>query len=260
MLTRSGDVKGAVGVLPQENQFTDTLSKQLEHHLKALEPLEQQVRDGQVVPNFGEKADRIIASTKGAQHKKELEIVLDGALRSLFSKQLVLLRQRTHRSATASSFAATARDALAKADSQFVAAATALCRPSGPHFWSFEADRHALRVSLEGVFRREAALAEEKALLGQSFRVAQGTLASLQREIMQLQQQVRQPRPRSPWVVSASYSVPRTPLQLVGRLQQGGRANVELSLSPDNDPVVADAGMVKGFSPANLGVNFNVNV
>merc|ERR1712216_308455 len=59
-----------------------------------------------------------------------------------------------------------------------------------------------------------------------------------------------------PWALTTAYRIPKTPLTLLGRYQ-GGRADVELSLSPDKDPANSQAGFVAGLGPANLGISFN---
>ncbi|CAE8589087.1 unnamed protein product, partial [Polarella glacialis] len=63
----------------------------------------------------------------------------------------------------------------------------------------------------------------------------------------------------SPWVLSTSYRIPRTPLQVVGRYEQG-RANVELNLTPDKDPSRSENGGLDQFGPANVGVSFDLGM
>jgi len=85
-------------------------------------------------------------------------------------------------------------------------------------------------------------------------------IAKLQEKMEQLAAKVQSARGGgSPWVLSTSYRIPNTPLQVVGRYEQG-RANVELNLTPDKNPLNSDASFVEGIGPANIGVSFNLGL
>ncbi|CAE7354202.1 unnamed protein product, partial [Symbiodinium microadriaticum] len=53
--------------------------------------------------------------------------------------------------------------------------------------------------------------------------------------------------------------IPNTPLQFVSRYEQG-RANIELTLTPDKDPTKSEGGFAEAVGPANIGVSFDVGV
>merc|ERR1712039_446804 len=221
-----------------------------------IEPLEAQVEKGTLVPKFGEKAASILAAlVKGAG--ADLGPTADGLLQALFLRQLALLRQQTAAKFDKIDKSSRPLDILSQADDQFVAQAEELRRPGSD--WSYDQERYALRAFLEGGFRRDAALEEEKQRAVQMQQSTVEIIARLQNQMETLQQKVQTMRAGSPWFLSASYRVPGTPFQLIGRYQQG-RGNVELSLNPDKDPMNSDAGFVQGIGPANLGMTVNVGV
>lgn len=220
-----------------------------------VQPLRQQVQAEQLVPKFGDKAQAIVTSAVAQMEGivPELERIVDGQLEVLFLRQLALLRRQLAGKLEISS---RPLEAITEADANFVAQAEELVRPGSS--WSYERERYMLRAILEGTFRRDVALVEEKV---KSARVQQTTVEvinNLQSQMEALQQKVQNLRAGSPWILSASYRVPKTPFQLIGRYQQG-HGSLELSLSPDKDPANAEAGFVKGLGgPANIGVSVNM--
>lgn len=224
----------------------------------AIEPFQKQVDEGQIVPKFGEKAHVILSALVGraGDAGPELERVVDGMLYTLFLRQLALIRQQM-----TSKFEKVSRsvEAVSQADQQFVAQAEELRRPDSD--WSYEQERYALRAVLEGNFRREAAIQAERVLAAQTQQSTVEIISKLQSQMESLQQKVQAMRQGSPWFLSSSYRIPKTPFQLIGRYQQG-RANLELSLNPDKDPANSEAGFVEGFWPknANLGVSLNLGM
>merc|ERR1711972_1156040 len=108
--------------------------------------------------------------------------------------------------------------------------------------------------------RRKAAIAEEQARAARMQQATLSVIGKLQAQMVQLQQKVAGARSGgSPWVLSTSYKIPNTPLQIVGRYEQG-RANVELNLTPDKDPSKSGASFAEGIGPANIGVSFNLGI
>lgn len=217
-------------------------------------PLQRQVDAGHIIPKFGEKAQTIVSalSERAGDAGPELERIVDGKLEMLFLKQLALLRQQL-----AGKFEKASRplDAASQADAQFVVQAEELLRPGSR--WSYEHERYALRAVLEGSFRKEAMFAEEKVKALQAQQSTVEIISKLQSQMEVLQQKVQNLRAGSPWFLSTSYRIPHTPLQLIGRYQQG-RANLELSLNQDRDPANSEAGFVEGVGPANLGITLNL--
>lgn len=240
---------------PGPGRPAGAVAELLDHVESLLAPLQQQVESGQLVAKYGEKAQGVLVavSERAESTAPEIERIVDGQLEVLFLKQLAALRRQL-----ASKHATVAQplEAVSQADAKFVAEAQSLVRPGSS--WSYEQERYMLRAALEGGFRRDMALVEEKA---KSARVQQTTVElinKLQSQMEALQQKVQTLRAGSPWVLSASYRIPRTPFQVVGRYQQG-HGSVELNLSPDRDPANAENGFVQGLGgPANVGVSVNL--
>lgn len=249
--------EGASAAAPTNfGEFVSSLRTALEE----VRPLEAQVEEGKIVPKFGEKADAIIkkARSSAGGGQADMERAVDGALQALFLKQLALLRQQVSKNfENAGRPVEQGHATMTKADAQFVKEAQDLVRPGSA--WSFEEERLALRAFLEGSFRRDAALAEEKARSVQTQQATVDIINKLQTQMETIQQKMQGMQAGSPWVLSTSYRLPGTPLQIIGRYQQG-RANVELNLTPDRDPANSEAGFVEGIGPANVGLSFNVGV
>jgi len=210
--------------------------------------LEQEVEASPdaVVHDFGARAQRIVSAAE-----PQLQRSVDGALEVLFHRQLARLRRQHAASSEGRTGAA-----VAEADRQFVAAARALMRPGSA--WSFEGERLALHAVLQGAFRREAGLAEERALAKQTRSDIRDVIGALQAEIEAHEAKAQQFRMGSPWTASLSYRIPKKPLKVTTRFTQGGRFNIGLSMTPDEDPANADAGFVSGIWPANVGVSINL--
>jgi hypothetical protein len=236
----------------ETGEVADDFFVALQNALSEVKLLQVQVETGQIVPRFGEKAQAILASSEASG--PELKAAVDGALQTLFLQQLPLLRKQVMAKFEK---ATQPIDAVDRADQQFTREAE-LLRPTGAD-WSYDAERYTLRSILEGTFRRTAQLAEERARLQQSQQVTMEVISKLQNQMEVLQQRVQSMRAGSPWALSASYRIPKTPLQVVGRYSQG-RANIEVNMSPDRDPINAEAGFVKGVGPANLGISFNAGL
>ena len=227
----------------------------LKSAMREVENLREKIGRGEVVDKFGDKAQKIMdgALKNTGGQCADLEVALDGVLHSLFLQQLMSLRQKVvaqHRQLT--SF-----DTLQKASKEFTKTAEKLVRPGSS--WSFETDRQALEGELEGQFRRDAALVEERARAARTQQATVDVIAKLQSQMEMLQQKAQAGRGGGgPMEFHCSTRVPNTPLQIVGKYREG-RAHIELNLSPDKDPVNAEAGFVAG-GPANVGMSFNLNV
>lgn len=224
----------------------------------ALRPLQEQIDSGHVVAKYGEKAQGILlaAVQRAGAAGPQLHRAIDAMLQSLFLRQLAILRKHT-----AANFlkigSLRALEAMMQADTQFVSQAEELKRPGSS--WSFEQERYALRAVLQGSFEREAWLLEEKDLAALAQQSTTEVIGRLQAQMESLQQKVQHLRAGSPWFLSSTYRIPGTPLSLIGRYQQG-RANIEINLSPDRDPVNAQAGFVEGFGPGNLGAGLTLAI
>mmetsp|Transcript_60419 Transcript_60419/g.153538 ORF Transcript_60419/g.153538 Transcript_60419/m.153538 type:complete len:278 (-) Transcript_60419:130-963(-) len=210
------------------------------------------VGKGLIVQNFGKKANKIVASVGSSA--PEVEQALDGALQSLFLQQLAVLRQKLFNSFKGSSGQLAA--VLSKADRAFVAGASRLLRPGSE--WSFESDRVALQHALALELASSGRVAQERFRVAQTQRATADVIGKLQKQMETMGEKVRGTSAGSPWVLWTSYRLPGTPFQVSGRYQEG-RTNIELNLSPNMDPVNAEAGMVEPLF-SNLGLSFNIGM
>ncbi|CAK0799615.1 unnamed protein product [Prorocentrum cordatum] len=232
------------------------LARALGEALAQVAELKAQVDAGAVVPDFGAKAQAIVdrAMQRSGGASPELEKAVDGALKPLFLRQAALMRQK----ADASAEIVGNGNAVLLADKQFRAEARGLVRPGGG--WNLDLECGHLGASLEAASRQKAAIAEEQARAARLQQATLGVIGKLQGQMEQLQQKVAGARSGgSPWVLSTSYKIPKTPLQIAGRYEQG-RANIELNLTPEKDPTSSQASFVEGIGPANLGVSFNLGI
>jgi len=147
------------------------LVQSLREATSKLAPLQSQVGSGSIVPQFGLKADAILAGVL----QPDVKQAVDGALHALFIQQVALLRQQL-----ADKFQAEGRDVgvVVEADEQFVAEAEALVRPGSE--WSFAAERSALKDWLSATFMRDANIAEERARAAKLQRVTVDVISKLQ--------------------------------------------------------------------------------
>lgn len=258
------DVQGAGGA-PTASVSPGKLLLALEEAIAQVSRLEKQVDSGKVVPQFGEKARDIIAaamSRAGPTAAVELEQVVEGLLEPLFWRQVALLRQQASEEVESSAGPGgqPPLDAVMRAERKFVAESDDLVPAATQKRWSLARERTSLHNSLERRVRLSAALSEERARSTKLQRATIEVIGKLQDQMELLAQKVQGIRGGgSPWVLSTSYRIPSTPLQLVGRYEQG-RATVEVNLTPDKDPTHSEGGLAEGFGPANFGVSFNLGV
>lgn len=235
----------------------DSATGALSDALDGIEALRQQVDGGAVIAGFGDRCQELVgkALQRAGQAGPEMEMTLDRVLYALFLRQAATLREQIANKFEGASAQA---GALEQADQQLVTAAQPLLRRGSR--WNLEPERAALRMQLEQSLRRGAAIDEERARAARLQQVTISVIGKLQEQMEQLVQKVQGMRggSTSPWVFSTSYRVPNTPLQLAGRYEQG-RANVELSLTPDKNPSDSDAS-INGAGPANIGVSFNLGI
>jgi len=235
----------------------DSANGALSEALDGIEALRQEVDGGAVIAGFGDRCQELVgkALKRAGQAGPEMEMMLDRVLYALFLRQAATLREQI---ATQFEGASAQAGALEQADQQLVTAAQPLLRHGSR--WSLEPERMALRTQLTASLQRDAAIDEERARAARLQQVTISVIGKLQEQMEQLVQKVQGMRggSTSPWVFSTAYRVPNTPLQLAGRYEQG-RANVELSLTPDKNPSDSDAS-VNGAGPANIGVSFNLGI
>jgi len=230
---------------------TGTLAA-LEKAMSQIRSMEAQLEAGSLVPKFGEQAQAII--TQAASAGPELASVVEGALEPLFLRQLTMLKQQILGSASPED-----ADAVAALEGQFLEQASELT--GSAKSWDVEPERRQLRGSLEHQLYTTAAIAEERARAALQQRSTIEVIGRLQEQMESLAQKAQSVRGGggSPWVLSTSYRIPNTPLQFVGRYEQG-RANVEINLTPDKDPSKGDGGFAQAVGPANVGASFDLGL
>lgn len=218
-----------------------------------LAPLRGQVSEGHIVPNFGAKAHALLADLAPEGGSQALRAAVDGALEALFLRQLGFLREKI--TSQLEQEASQDPAALGRLEAQFVAEAEDLVRPGSS--WSYEPELAAFVAVAQGSLRREAALLETRARAARAHRATIGVISRLQGQMEMLQQKAQGMRAGgSPWVLSTSYRIPNTPLHVTGRYE-GGRANVELNLTPAK----GDSGSSgERLGPASMGVSFNLGI
>jgi len=224
-------------------------------------------QEGKLVDGFGKKVNfvqRRLSSSSSASATPLVERYVQGLFEPLYLQQLVLLRAFVLRKFAGSSShfiqAADAREAaelFSSADAEFVQQAKDLVPVDSN--WSFDEDRHLLRLQLEARYRGARDLEEEKADVAAMKQRTSNIVNKMHHQIDVLQARLQQNRAGNPLLLSASYRVPRTPVQIIGRYQEG-HANVDFSLAPDRDPTNAQGGMVQGLGPLNLGGGMSVSL
>lgn len=250
---------GVDGRLPPSAAVAGLVVSALQRCRASVAALEGQVAAGQLVPKFGEQAYAIVTSaTEHAGRSavpgaaSNVAASVSGVLEWLWLRQIQLLRQQLVAVVEPKVGQAPGAELAALADRDFVARAQELKMPGSS--WDFEQERYRLRSELEMLLNHQRDVAREKASAALARRQSAELVARLQSQTEALQARMEQLRAGSPPWWSASYRIPGTPLQLVGRYQQG-HVSAELGLSQDRDPANAAAGMVEGVGPMNLGVS-----
>eukprot|EP00928_Gymnodinium_smaydae_P035195 TRINITY_DN24811_c0_g1_i1.p1 TRINITY_DN24811_c0_g1~~TRINITY_DN24811_c0_g1_i1.p1 ORF type:complete len:300 (+),score=50.76 TRINITY_DN24811_c0_g1_i1:105-1004(+) len=217
-----------------------------------VDALRSQVDAGSVVPGFGATAASILAGLPG-----DIARALDGSLYALFLRQVLLLRQRHADRFEQEALRGSCFEAAANVDERFAAEAQDLVRPGSS--WKFDHQRAVLKSLIEDAVRLEASLMEERALSAREHQTTIDVIGKMQREMDVLQHKAQgMRRGGSPWVLSTSYRIPNTPLQVVGKYEQG-RANVQLNLTPTKDPS-GMKGLADSVSPASFGASFDLGI
>lgn len=243
----------------------------LQDAVTQISKLDEEVSSGKIVAKFGERAGQILSAAKsraGPSGAVDLLPALAGALQPLFLRQASQIRQKLlEEMDPKAGVSRPPLDAVAQTEKRFREQLTELVPANVPSEvdlsgWSIEPELKTLKQQLERRLRLSAALAEEKARSAKSQRAMIRVISKLQDQMELLAQKVSGFRSDgSPWTLSTSYRIPSTPLQLVGRYEQG-RATVELNLTPDKDPAVqrpeGGSGLAEGFGPATLGVSFDL--
>eukprot|EP00933_Yihiella_yeosuensis_P004640 TRINITY_DN109018_c0_g1_i1.p1 TRINITY_DN109018_c0_g1~~TRINITY_DN109018_c0_g1_i1.p1 ORF type:complete len:294 (-),score=57.39 TRINITY_DN109018_c0_g1_i1:423-1304(-) len=238
---------GAVGDATFREALGDALSK--------IENLRVEVDRDRVISSYGKKAQDILKSfSDRAVSSPALVPAVDGHLEALFLRQLSLVHKQTIERFLGSR---DADAALSRADKQFVSIAEALKRPDSK--WDYEPVRSAMRAELEAALQQEAILSKEQERHAQTQRATAEVIGRIQKQMDSLGSKLRGTGAGSPWMMWTSYRLPGTPFQVSGRYTEG-RTNIQLNLAQNKDPANAEAGLVEGLTPANLGLSLNLGL
>lgn len=208
--------------------------------------LQAQAKEG-AVPKLGDRAAEIVAEAQ--QGGPVLAKAVEAALEPLFLRQVREMRSK------AASDVHTDLNSAEKSENTFLEEAQQL---QGKVAWHMEPEHQRLRAVLDQQVDTAAALAEERARAALVQRSTIEVIGRLQEQMEDLAAKAQAYRDgSSPFVLSTSYRIPKTPLQFVSRYEQG-RANIMLTLTPDKDPTKSDGGFAAAVGPANIGVSFDV--
>jgi len=230
---------------------------------------------GDVHPNFGVKADAILAdamdkftaetpagdgdvSSLYAEKAEELKAALISRLEPAFVQQIALLRD----GALEEFKKGMVRDgdgseAAVAAEAAFVQDATASV-PSGSEF-SFKAQRTSLVSVMQTLSAQAKKVTTAKLQAGQQLQTAMSYLQMQQQQMQALQAQYSGGQGNK-WNVGAAYRPPASNINLSAAYQQG-RTNLQISMVPDEGAaLLGPNGFTHGVGPANLGLSFNIHI
>ncbi|CAJ1427170.1 unnamed protein product, partial [Effrenium voratum] len=220
-----------------------SISKSVMAKVRALQAQAQE----RPVPQLGQKAAELVAEAEAGG--PQLGAAVAAALEPLFLRQVRELRSKAA-SATPEDLAA-----VSKSEEEFLKEADL---GQGALPWHLDKERQHLRAQLDQQVDVKAALAEERARAALTQRSTIEAIGKLQEQMEDLFAKASAFRDgSSPFVLSTSYRIPKTPLQFVSRYEQG-RANIELTLTPEKDPTKSEGGFAEAVGPANIGISFDV--
>jgi len=238
----------------------DAFAEAMRTALKSVSKLHSQVQAGKIIGNFGLQAEQIFerASSSAGPAGAELNGAIDGALHALFLQQLGLLRQQIIQQILMRYQGERMMDlaAFEAAEKDFVKRATALLPESSK--WSFDSQHDSMVSALKVLLDRDTVLTREMRRSAHTQKTTTEVISRLQAQMDKLSASLK--GTGAPWAVWTTYRIPRTPVHVSGRYTQG-RANIEFSLSPADDPINAEASFVEGFSSFfSEGIGMSLNL
>eukprot|EP01033_Poteriospumella_lacustris_P016982 gene16982-12151_t len=256
-----------------DSVFCRLLSKSHEE----ITALKSSVDDGNVVSQFGQKADQICNSALEEfsmeaplpdddkdneelydRKIEELEKMIDAPLHVLYLRQLALLRERAMRlfAKAANSAEGNEFEAMTQAEDVFRRDASEFTRQNPE--WSYAKEATLLKSALQDLASRTKKLNDEKVAAAKSQERILLAMNTYQQQLQAMQQQLTSGG--SPWSLAAAYRIPDTNINMQVAYQQG-RANVQVSCVPDEAiSLLGSNGFVNGVTPGNIGLSFNVNI
>lgn len=230
------------------------------------------VEEGSRIDNLGQKADDLVKGTLQdydesttdyvdepvyERKRKELEVILDTALNTVFMKNVAILAREA-----LSMFKSSVADdlpadfALHSADNKFVRTAKESVRPGSA--WTFESERVDLLNMMKEIAAQQRKLIDTQVTASNQQSKAIQFLR-MQHAQMQAVQQQALGGGVGQWNLGAAYRPPDSNVNLSLAYQQG-RTNLQVSMVPDeSSSLLGPSGFTAGVGPGNLGMSLNVN-
>ncbi len=237
--------------------------------------LRKSVAGGEAVPDFGTKADEIVATAAAkfsagsvdgdsevselyAAKEEELRAAILASLEPVFVQQVVLIKDAAMEQFKKGMVGdADGSEAMMSAEAAFVREATA-CVP-GKTGWGFKLERASLSSAMGAILTEQKKAQAAKLQSSQQMQTALSYLQMQQQQMQALQAQYTGGQ-GGKWNLGAAYRPPDTNINLSGSYQQG-RANVQVSMVPDEGAaLLGQNGFTNGVGPANLGLSFNIHI
>lgn len=229
---------------------------------------------GNKIDNLGSKCEQIL--NKALDHyddataeckdesvrsrkRRELESIIDTALKSMFVKQIQVLRENalTHfKSATASDDMPSDL-AFYTADSLFQRGAEESKRPGSS--WNANQERTDLQNKMQEISTQRKRLLTSQVSAAQDQANAMQYLQMQQSQMNAIQAQAYGGG-LGQWNLGAAYRPPDTNINASLSYQQG-RTNIQISMVPDESAsLLGPNGFSSGVGPGNLGLSFNIGL
>lgn len=231
-----------------------------------------QVEGGTRIDSLGQKSDDIVKRTLQEydeattdyvdepvyeRKRKELEVILDTALNTVFMKNLSIIGREalsTFKSSVAGEIPADF--ALHSTDNKFVRMAKESVRPGSA--WSFESERVDLLNMMKEIAAQQRKLIDTKMNASDQQSKALHFLRMQHAQMRAVQQQALGGGVGQ-WNLGAAYRPPDSNVNLSLAYQQG-RTNLQVSMVPDeSSSLLGPSGFTAGVGPGNLGLSLNVN-
>lgn len=250
----------------------ESFSEKLGDASGEIADLLDKVEQGERLDQFGQTADAIVnralegydvSTTEYVEEsvyerkRKELEVILDTALNTVYMKNLsILSREALTTFKEQISEDLPADYALYSADSKFVKQAKEGLRQSSG--WTYESERVDLQNMMKEIAAQQRKLVDTQVTASQQQSKAIQILR-MQHAQMQAVQQQAMGGAVGQWNVGAAYRPPDSNVNLSLAYQQG-RTNLQVSMVPDeSSSLLGPTGFTAGVGPGNLGMSFNVN-
>jgi len=236
--------------------------------------LRKSIAGGEAVPNFGAKADEIIADAVGKfeadmpkdgaasavyeSRAEELHKTLVTSLEPVFVQQVCLLKDAAMEQFKKGLVGdGDGSESLVASEAAFVRE----CQASVPAKtgWGYKLERSSLVGAMQAIVTEQKKAQQAKLQTAGQMQTALSYLQMQQQQMQALQAQYTGGQ-GGKWNLGGAYRPPDTNINLSASYQQG-RTNVQISMVPDEGAnLLGPNGFTQGVGPANLGLSFNIHV